>query len=302
MDNAIKLRAGWEGSCLLRHSGVWLMEPRRFVESMQAYRAGRLQPVAAAGDSTGAGNVSRSGSIAVVRLAGSLMKAQSKFGGSSTVEARQALRAATNDPNVSGIMLYFDESPGGHASGTDELAAEVRRAAAVKPFRVHADDLVASAAYWPAAQAPVGSFSVNRMADVGSIGVYAVVQDVSEAMEEAGIKTFLVASGEAKGDFVPGLPVTKEALGRLQEHVDRMHMAFVQAVANGRQMDVKEVARLATGQTYAAEEAVELGLVDRVMSMEEALADLAEEIANTRRANGGRRRQAMARLSIEEQR
>lgn len=303
-DNILPLPESWQPRCLSNHLGVWLYEPTRFQQVMSAYQAGHLVAACPRSAQEDPPSLHRAGDIGIVRLSGSLMKAESKYGGTSTVNARAALRTAAADKDIKGIMLYIDESPGGHASGTAELGHEIQRAAAIKPFRAHADDLVASAAYWAFSQAPVGSLSINAMGEAGSIGVYAVVADTSKAAEKEGITYHLVASGDEKGDFAPGIPVSKEALARLKSDVVRMHDAFVSAVSQGRQMDAKDVAKLATGRTFSAEESLDAGLIDGIMSFDDAIDLLRSEISS-RRATASRDRRAVsakARLSIERNR
>jgi len=303
MADIMPLPESWQPRCLSNHLGTWLYEPTRFEQAMNMYRSGQL--VAASGNQkVEVPSLHRAGDIGIVRLSGSLMKAESKYGGTSTVNARAALRAAAQDKDIKGIMLYVDESPGGHASGTAELGSEIRRAAAVKPMRAHADDLVASAAYWAFSQAPAGTLSMNEMGEAGSIGVYAVVADTSKAAEQQGITYHVVKSGDQKADFAPGVPVSKEALGRLQADVDRMHNAFVSAVSEGRQADQKDIAKLATGRTYSAEESLKNGLIDGIMSFEDAMSLLQEDIASKRvSADRERRNRArMTRISIEKNR
>lgn len=303
-DNILPLPESWQPRCLSNHLGTWLYEPTRFEQVMNMYRAGQLVAAAHNAGQEDPPLLYRAGDIGIVRLSGSLMKAESKYGGTSTVNARAALRAAAQDKDIKGIMLYVDESPGGHASGTAELGTEIKRAAGIKPMRAHADDLVASAAYWAFSQAPVGSLSMNAMGEAGSIGVYAVVADTSEQAKKEGITYHVVKSGEQKADFAPGVPVSKEALGRLQADVDRMHGAFVSAASTGRNMDTKDMAKLATGRTFSAEESISNGLIDHIMSLDEAIDMLRQDISDKRvTANRSRRSQAaMTRLSIERNR
>ena len=303
-DNILPLPESWQPRCLSNHLGTWLYEPNRFEQVMNAYRSGQMVAAARNAGQDDPPSLYRAGDIGIVRLSGSLMKAESKYGGTSTVNARSALRAAAHDKDIKGIMLYIDESPGGHASGTAELGSEIRNAAAMKPMRAHADDLVASAAYWAFSQAPVGTLSMNAMGESGSIGVYAVIADTSKAAENDGITYHVVKSGEHKADFAPGVPVSKEALGRLQADVDRMHQAFVSAVAEGRQMDAKDVAKLATGRTFSADESLKAGLIDGIMSFDDAMDLLRQEMSDKRAAGdrGRRSRATMTRLSIERSR
>jgi len=152
-----------------RDGVAWAAEPGRVVE-----RAGDLVFLLYERIAEG---------IAVIPLAGPLMKIDSKFGSTNTVRVRRALRAALADPDVRGILLHIDDSPGGTMAGTADLAAAVAAANLEKPVWAQIDDMGASAAYWVAAQAR--RIVANATAELGSIGVVAVLEDSSKAMATA---------------------------------------------------------------------------------------------------------------------
>ena len=188
----------------------------------------------------------------------------------STEWTRFALREAVQDPDVSSIMLDID-SPGGTISGTAQLAEEVRAAGQEKPVHAHADDLIASAAYWIGAQA--NRLTAFETSDVGSIGVYVVVDDSSQFFEENGVKVHRIRSGPKKGIGVDGVPITKDEVAHLQTRVDKAAAMFVDAVAEGRGLKRADVERLATGEAWYGPEAHDLGLIDAVENVETAHAN-----------------------------
>jgi protease-4 len=219
-----------------------------------------------------------SGQTAVIPLSGPLMKGRSKFGGTSTVEVRRALRQALRSQEVANILLHID-SPGGHVAGIQELADEVVRINAQKPVLAHIDDMGASGAYWVASQA--AEISAGRTTEVGSIGTIAVVEDSSERMDRLGIRVHVLATGAYKGLGVAGARISEKALGYLQERVERLNEHFLEAVSRGREMSRDEVLRVADGRTWLAREAQAAGLIDRVGTLDEALARLASSVGAT---------------------
>src|SRR5690606_27173335 len=162
--------------CASQHFGVWAAKPGWLTSMVTAYKAGALPKAAAIPSDSGPGYQIEPGGVATVVIDGMMMKGDSSFGGTSTVRTRRAIRGAAADPNVRAIALRIS-SPGGHVHGTPELAAEVKAAAATKPVHAFAEDIMASAAYWVASQAR--SISVNPTGEVGSIGVFGVVEDTS---------------------------------------------------------------------------------------------------------------------------
>ncbi len=203
--------------------------------------------------------------VAVIRLAGILEKGQ-------THHVRSLLRNATEDPRVDGIVLVID-SPGGTVAGTADLAASIRNAAARKPVHAFIDDLAASAAYWAASQA-TKVFANTKTALVGSIGTYAVMVDSSAMANKAGIKVHVIQAGKYKGMGVPGTEITESHLVHMQHLVDTINGEFVKAVGAGRRMSASAIRHIADGALHPAADAVRLGLVDRIQSIDETIQGL----------------------------
>ena len=177
----------------------------------------------------------------------------------STTETSIAVEMANDDPSVDEIEFFVD-SPGGTVSGVQALSDVI--AFSAKPTTAAVSDMAASAAYWLAAQADV--VEANASAMVGSIGVYRVMIDSSEAYAEEGLTVHVVKSGNHKGTGTPGAVITDEELEEEQRLIDHAAGMFVEAVARGRGMSIADVSALATGQTWFAHDAKRLGLIDEV--------------------------------------
>ena len=273
-------------ACFESYMGLWAYEPQRLQAAANAIRAGRLEARAreekpSVYEELG---VQMAGPVAVVPLMGSLMKGWSKYGGTSTVAARQAMRQLETDKQARAVVLHID-SPGGTVAGTAELAASIERLGRAKPVVAHIDDLGASAAYWIANAAQ--SIAVNAMGLVGSIGVYGVVEDWSKAYEEAGVKVHVVSTGPYKGAGVEGTPVTKEQLAEVQKTVDAMHQGFLAQVQTGRKnrMSREQIEQHADGRMFGAADAKAAGLVDYVQSMDDTIQQAAALVAAMDRAS-----------------
>ena len=254
--------------CFANHMGLYLCEPNWLMQAVALVRAGAY-PLIDARPPTPRERLYHVGTdgVAVIPMSGPLFKGGSKFSSASTVDVRRAVRQARDDPDVRGILLHID-SPGGHVAGVQELADEVRATGKVKPVHAHLDDLGASAAYWVASQAR--HVTANATAQVGSIGVVAIVEDSSGAAELEGVKVHVVATGDRKGDFAPGAPVSDDALAALREEVADTHEHFLAAVSRGRGMRGKRLEAVADGRTWIASKAHGLGLIDAVASEDEA--------------------------------
>lgn len=206
------------------------------------------------------------GGTGVLNLQGVLMKhVSSMFGGTSTVLARRALKSLLTNESVEKIVLRI-ESPGGTASGTQQLADDIREAAKQKEVVAHIEDLGASAAYWLASQA--SKIFANGPAKVGSIGTYMVVTDTSVMAEKAGVKVQVVKAGDFKAAGVPGTEITAKQISEVQRLVDGTNEFFLKAVSEGRGLSLEQVRKLADGRVHFASEAKDLGLIDGVQPFE----------------------------------
>lgn len=216
----------------------------------------------------------RRGSVAVVPLVGMLAPGAwvEYFGGTSTEYARSAFLHAMADPDVGAVFLRVS-SGGGEVAGTDELADAIYSMRGKKPIYAHVEDVGASAALWIASQAD--RVTANRTAMVGSYGVVAVLMDDGELLDKVGVKLHVVSTGEYKA-LLSEVPVSEKALEYLRGLLEPAFAAFGDDLRRGRSLDAKGLARVADGRIYGAAEAMSLGLVDAVMSREEALASATE--------------------------
>jgi len=207
-------------------------------------------------------------------------------GGTSTEAFAKAFRQALADAQVGAIVLDVD-SPGGAVNGVDELATEIYRARGTKPIVAVANGTAASAAYWIATAAD--ELIVTPSGEVGSVGVLAVHEDYSKALETEGIRPTLITAGKFKGEASPYQPLTEEARASIQGRVDEYYGMFVRAVARHRGVAADEVRNgFGEGRVVGAKRAVELGMADGVATLDETI----ERLSRRRRAQGGTRAEA----------
>jgi signal peptide peptidase SppA len=284
-------------ACASMHLNRWLVLESWLESQVSAFKAGMLpvrQPMESAQtmpDESGRRpwpnyRVDGDG-IATLNLSGAMLKRESKFVDStSTAMARQAVRLAMRDGDVKGMMLMID-SPGGTVDGTDELAADLRVFANIKPLHSHAESTMASAAYWLGIQAD--RVSATRLTDVGSIGVMMRIMDTSGKYAADGIKVHVIKSGPDKAAFVDGAPVTNEMLALAQEGVDEVFAAFRAEVKGRRNMNKSQVDDVSTGRVWSAVAAKPLGLIDAVEEVDAAYDNLRKAVRQRAKASDDRR-------------
>jgi signal peptide peptidase SppA len=267
--------------CRGRHFGAWMAEPKWLEAEVAAAKENNFKGSEREGSELKAQSeyeVDSSDRIAIVSIGGMMTKGDSKFGGTSTLRTRTAIRKAISDPGIRSLVLHID-SPGGTVAGTHELAKDVAAAARIKPVHAHIDDLGASAAYWIASQAT--DISVNEAGEVGSIGAFALIYDTSAAMNTDGVKVHRVATGPLKGAGSGGTPVPKELLEAEQEIVDRFGKMFADGVNFSRNTNLKIGEGAADGRMFHADAAKELGLVDTVQNFEDRMDNIRSSAMDT---------------------
>lgn len=174
----------------------------------------------------------------------------------STTELAEAIQIADTSEQVKRISLDID-SPGGTLSGLQELADAIYGAS--KPTSAYAGDLAASAAYWIASQAD--EFTAGRGANIGSIGVYTVVEDISKALANEGVEVHVISSGGVKGGMVDGIPLSDEVKADIQREIDEAAELFIENIERKRGAFDRE---LASGKTWLGPTALKKGLIDGV--------------------------------------
>jgi len=179
------------------------------------------------------------------------------------------LEQACDDDAVQRVLLDVS-SPGGVVTGTPETAALV--ATMGKPTCAYTADLMASGAYWLSSQCD--AVFASRSAEVGSIGVYMAVADVSRMAEAAGVHIEVIKAGKYKAAGYPGTPLTDDQRAQFQTEVDEIYQDFQAAVVSKR----KGVnASAMQGQTFSGTRAGEEHLVSGLKNFKGAVAWLTRQ-------------------------
>jgi len=216
----------------------------------------------------------KGGAVALIPIYGVIaprMNLLSEMSGGTTFEALTAqLHEAMANEAVKTIIFDVD-SPGGNVAGATEFAREVLKARVTKPIIAQAQYLMASAAYWPMSCATEIVAAPSAM--VGSIGVYHIHEDVSEALAKLGVKRTIIAAGKYKAEGADGGPLTEEALAHIKGLADAAYAQFTDDISKGRGVKAAVVRNgYGQGRAVTADDALALGLVDRIGTLTETLA------------------------------
>lgn len=181
-----------------------------------------------------------------------------------------------NDPTIGAIVLDVN-SPGGQVFGVEELARKIYDARGKKPIVAVANHVMASAAYWIGTAAD--EVVVSPSGEVGSVGAFAAHVDESKAMEMAGIKVTYISEGKYKTEANPYEPLAEEAKAAIQESVKESYDSFVRGLARQRGKPLEEVRNgFGQGRMVNARQAVQMGMADRVGTLEDTIRELQRRI------------------------
>jgi protease-4 len=172
------------------------------------------------------------------------------------------------DGSVKAVVVRI-ESPGGGVSPSQELYQEIRRTVREKPVVVSMGSVAASGGYYIACAAQ--KIYANPGTITGSIGVILQFTNFEELLKKIGFRMEVVKSGPYKDVGNPGREMTAEEKAYLQDMVDNVHQQFVRDVARGRRMKVEKVREVADGRIFTGEQAMELGLVDELGNLKDAI-------------------------------
>ena len=215
--------------------------------------------------------------IAVVVARGTIMDGDQPpgtIGGDST---SRLIKNAYEDEAVKAIVLRVD-SGGGGVFASEVIRQELLKAQE-KGIKVIASmgNVAASGGYWISTNADEIWASHNTI--TGSIGIFGLLPTVDKSLENIGINTDGVSTGklDASGDPTKGLsPMFKNII---QAEIEHGYNKFITLVSESRGIDKKQVDNIAQGRVWAGETALELGLVDQLGNIKDAInraAELAE--------------------------
>lgn len=191
----------------------------------------------------------------------------------------ECFRSALLDPEVKAVMLKFD-SPGGEVSGLTETVRIMQRAKEESGKRVigYVDEDCFSAAY--ALGMVCDEIYLPESGGVGSIGVISAMVDVTAMDRKDGIRVEVIASGTKKADGHPHVPISEGALKRAQRRVDTLAEQFFALVSETRGIEVDDIAAMEAG-VFFGHDAVDVGLADGVMTLDECLTLAANVFGST---------------------
>ncbi len=217
--------------------------------------------------------------VVVIPLSGSITTGESSFSSGSSITpglVRNYLAKAESDKAIKAIVFRI-ESPGGEIEPCQEILLEIERAKETKKIVVSMGSMAASGGYY--ISTPADKIVCLPTTMTGSIGVFSSAVNFKGLLDKLGIEIEIFKGGEYKDMYSGVRNLTAEEQEIMQEMVDEYYERFIDVVAERRGLSEDGVRDLATGQLYSGSKAKELGLVDDLGDLDEAI-DLAMELAD----------------------
>ncbi len=206
--------------------------------------------------------------IALVRVEGVILDAQTTIG---------ELKRFSENPSIKAIVLRID-SPGGGVVPSQEIHDAVKRIRSKNNKAVIASmgSVAASGGYYIAAA--TDRIVANPGTLTGSIGVIMETANVEGLLQKIGVEGIVIKSGKYKDVGSPLRKMTEEERGLMQAVMDDVHKQFIEAVAEGRSIELPVAQALADGRVFTGRQAKAAKLVDELGDLEDAI-QLAAEVA-----------------------
>jgi len=184
----------------------------------------------------------------------------------SSTDAVELIEKAGKNENIKAIILEID-SPGGSAVASEEIANAVKKTNKTTVAWIR--EVGASGAYWVASSAD--HIVANRASITGSIGVIGSYLEFPGFLERYNVTYRRLVAGKYKDIGSPYKEMTEEEKAIFQQTLDSIRDYFVSEVAKNRNLNKKDVDKVANGLFYLGAQAKELGLVDELGGKDEVI-------------------------------
>ena len=217
--------------------------------------------------------VKSSNNIAIINVEGAIMTGEVSYGVAGSDTIVENIQDATEDESVKALVLRVN-SPGGGVYASELITNALNEFKDTgRPIVSSMGDIAASGGVW------VTTSSDEIWAEndtlTGSIGVYGIVPTLDGLYDWAGITVDGTSSTKA-AEWDPRLEMPTDVKTMIQASIDNTYFKFVSKVASNRGMSYEDVLPIAGGRIWAGNKALELGLVDAIGGLDEALSSAAE--------------------------
>ena len=183
------------------------------------------------------------------------------------------------DNSIKAVVLRVN-SPGGSVLASEKILAELKLLKGRVPVIASFGDYAASGGYW--ISAGCDKIYANRTSLTGSIGVFSLIPDINNTLRnKLHVNITSVNSNEHSDMYGMVRPLKKSEKEYLQASVEQIYDKFTDLVAEGRNMTVSKVDSIGQGRVWTGAEALGIGLIDEIGTLEDAVNFAAQAVART---------------------
>lgn len=212
--------------------------------------------------------------IAIVYAEGEIVNGQGSLRQVGGDRIASQLRQLRQNKDVKAVILRVN-SPGGSASASEIIQREVKLTRQVKPVVVSMGNYAASGGYWISTYANRIFAEPNTI--TGSIGVFGILPNLQKLANNNGVTWDVVKTGRFADSQTVSRPKSPEELAIYQNAVNKIYYQFVGKVADSRKLPASKVQEIAQGRVWSGLAAKQLGLVDNIGGINEAVQYAAKE-------------------------
>jgi protease-4 len=213
--------------------------------------------------------------IAVVVAEGAIVGGEQSPGSIGGASTSKLLQQARLDTKVKAVVLRVN-SPGGGVYPSEQIRREVDALkVAGKPVVVSMGNVAASGGYWISMTAD--AIWADEATITGSIGIYGLLMTYPKLFDKLGIHTDGVGTTKWVGAFSPDKDLDPEFADLIQSNIEYGYQQFISSVAAARGLSVDMVDRIARGRVWTAKQAHDLGLIDQLGGLANAIDDAASK-------------------------
>lgn len=184
------------------------------------------------------------------------------------------LRKLREDSDVKAVVLRVN-SGGGSVFASEEIWREMELLKKEKSVVVSMGGMAASGGYY--ISCPANKIYAQPTTLTGSIGVFGMIPDASDLMtNKIGLHFDVVKTNKMSDMGAMGRPFNEQESRLIQANVEKTYNQFIQRVSDGRSLPADSVRRIAEGRVWTGEQALRLGLVDELGSLDDAIAEAAQ--------------------------
>ncbi|OKH33977.1 signal peptide peptidase SppA [[Phormidium ambiguum] IAM M-71] len=212
--------------------------------------------------------------IAIVYAEGEIVNGQGSLRQVGGDRIASQLRQLRQNKDVKAVILRVN-SPGGSASASEIIQREVKLTRQAKPVVVSMGNYAASGGYWISTYANRIFAEPNTV--TGSIGVFGILPNLQKLANNNGVTWDVVKTGRFADSQTVSRPKTPEELAIYQNAVNKIYYQFVGKVADSRKLPASKVQEIAQGRVWSGLAAKQIGLVDNIGGINEAVQYAAKE-------------------------